>query len=43
MQYLNEQVPSQWIGRDGPQHYAPWSLYLTLLDLHVWGDMKNMM
>ena len=40
-QFLNETFSDQWIGRDGPISWPPYSPDITLLDFFLWGYVKN--
>jgi hypothetical protein len=40
-QYLNEQLPDQWIGHDGPQNWPPLSPDFNPRDFHVWAYIRN--
>lgn len=39
--YLDEQFPERWIGRDGPISWPPRSPDITPLDFFLWGFVKN--
>lgn len=41
MEYLNKQLPGQWICQCDLQNWPTWSLDITMLDFHVWNYMKN--
>lgn len=38
--WLNNNFPNRWIGRNGPVHWPARSPDLTILDFFVWGRMK---
>jgi len=40
--FLNDQFPERWIGRNGPILWPARSPDLTPLDYHVWGRMKEL-
>jgi hypothetical protein len=40
-QYLNDQFPGKWIGRNGPVAWSPRSPDLNLIDFYFWGRVKN--
>ena len=39
--YLNQEYPNSWIGRNGPIAWPPRSPDLSVLDFFLWGMVKN--
>jgi hypothetical protein len=42
VQCLNEQYSDQLIGHGDSQNWPTWLPDLTVVDFHVWGNVKNM-
>ncbi|KAK3853879.1 hypothetical protein Pcinc_039602 [Petrolisthes cinctipes] len=42
-EYLNQEFPKRWIGRDGPHVWPARSQDLTPLDFYLWGHMKSLL
>ena len=40
-QYLNDQFPGKWIGRNGPVEWPPRSPDLNPIDFYIWGHVKS--
>ncbi|KAK4310553.1 hypothetical protein Pmani_017877 [Petrolisthes manimaculis] len=42
-EYLNQEFPQRWIGRDGPRLWPARSQDLTPLEFHLWGHIKSLL
>lgn len=40
-EFLNSTFPNRWFGRDGPTAWSPRSPDITLLDVFLWGYVKD--